>query len=62
MSNTVKTTYTGSSQMSFTVSGSKKEEEILWWQYKVWWNQMGIQQGQKINAQKILVRNPDGNR
>jgi len=30
MSNTVKTSYTGSSQMSFTVSGSKKEEEILW--------------------------------
>jgi len=30
MSNTVKTSYTGSSHMSFTVSGSQKEEEILW--------------------------------
>jgi len=30
MSNTVKTSYTGSSQMSFTVSGSNKEEEIFW--------------------------------
>ena len=30
MSNTVITSYTGSSQMSFTVSGYKKEEEILW--------------------------------
>lgn len=43
MSNTVKTSYTGSSQMSFTVSGSKKEEEILRWQHKVQWNHTGIQ-------------------
>ena len=43
MSNTVKKSYTGSSQMSFTVSRSKKEEDILWWQHKVQWIQMGTQ-------------------
>jgi hypothetical protein len=43
MSNRVTPSYTGSSQMSFTVSGSKKEEEILWWHHKVQWNQAGIQ-------------------
>lgn len=42
MSNTVTTYYTGSSQMSFTVSGSKKEEKIRR-QHKVQWNQVGIQ-------------------
>jgi hypothetical protein len=49
--------------MSFTVSGSKKEKDILYLHYikydRIRW---AHSIGQKINAQKFLATNPDGNR